>query len=352
MVICAKKRIGALRGVEEIDVVSRSERMIHDKNILVTGGAGYIGSHIVDALIERNRVTVLDNLSTGKIENIKHHMKREGFKFIKGDVTNLKTVEKTAAKCDMIVHEAAVVGVRHYVEDPLKVLLVNSKGMENVLEVGRKIDAKVIFASTSEVYGKSGKLPLSEDGDRLLGPTGIDRWCYSTSKAFDEHLCFGYYKKYSLPVVILRYFNSYGPSADGSEYSTVIPIFINRVLRGKPPQVHGDGKQTRCFTYISDTVKGTLRAMEEKGAIGEVINIGTDVETPISELAEMIIRACGKKMKPQFIPYESFYGRSYEDIRRRVPAVGKAKKLLGWEPKVKLDEGLKRTVAWYGGVMH
>ncbi|MCX6776965.1 MAG: GDP-mannose 4,6-dehydratase, partial [Candidatus Micrarchaeota archaeon] len=171
--------------------------MISGKSILVTGGAGYIGSHIVDALVEKNRVTVLDNLSTGRISNIRHNLKRKGFGFIKGDVANFETVKKAAAKCDMIVHEAAVVGVKHYVEDPLKVLLVNSSGMENVLEVARRIDAKVIFASTSEVYGKSEKLPLTEKGDRLLGPTVIDRWCYSTSKAFDEHLCFGYYKKYS-----------------------------------------------------------------------------------------------------------------------------------------------------------
>ncbi|NYZ78896.1 GDP-mannose 4,6-dehydratase [Candidatus Micrarchaeota archaeon] len=325
--------------------------MIKGRDILVTGGAGYIGSHLVDSLVEGNRVTVLDNLSTGKIANIKHNMKKKGFKFIKGNAADFETVKKAAGKCDMIVHEAAVVGVKHYVENPLKVLLVNSSGMENVLEVARRIDAKVVFASTSEVYGKSGELPLSEDGDRLLGPTAIDRWCYSTSKAFDEHLCFGYYKRYALPVVILRYFNSYGPRADGSEYSGVIPIFINRILRNKPPQVHGDGKQTRCFTYISDTVGGTLRAMEEKKAVGEVINIGTDAETTILSLAEMIIRACGKGMKPQFIPYESFYGKSYEDIRRRVPAISKAKKLLGWEPKVNLEEGLERTVAWYRKVV-
>ncbi|MCX6777211.1 MAG: GDP-mannose 4,6-dehydratase, partial [Candidatus Micrarchaeota archaeon] len=200
-------------------------------------------------------------------------------------------------------------------------------------------------------YGKSEKLPLTEKGDRLLGPTVIDRWCYSTSKAFDEHLCFGYYKKYSLPVVILRYFNSYGPRADGSEYSGVIPIFINRILRNKAPQVHGDGKQTRCFTYISDTVAGTMLSLEKKGAVGEIINIGTDVETPIVELAGRIIDLCGKKMKPEFITHEEFYGKSYEDIRRRVPDIGKAKKLLGWEPKVDFEDGLRRTIAWYRKVI-
>lgn len=325
--------------------------MIAGERVLVTGGAGFIGSHVVDALVERNEVVVLDNLTTGKIENIKHNFERKSFRFVKGDVRNLETVRKAARGCSVIIHEAAVVGVKHYVEDPLKVLLVNSVGTENVLETARKIDAKVIFASTSEVYGRSEKLPLNEDGERLLGSTKIDRWCYSTSKAFDEHLCFGYYKKYGVPVVVLRYFNSYGPRADGSDYSTVIPIFINRVLRNKPPQVHGDGKQTRCFTYITDTVEGTLLAVESRKAEGEIINIGTDVETPIIELAEKVIKICGKGMKPQFIPYEKFYGRSYEDIRRRVPDVRKAKRILGWEPKVDLEEGLRRTVEWYRGVI-
>ncbi|MCX6776222.1 MAG: GDP-mannose 4,6-dehydratase [Candidatus Micrarchaeota archaeon] len=325
--------------------------MISGENILVTGGAGYIGSHLVDALVEKNRVTVLDNLSTGKISNIQHNLKRKGFHFIKGNVEDAETLRKAAMGCSIIVHEAAVVGVKHYVKDPLKVLLVNSLGMENVLEVARKTDAKVVFASTSEVYGKSETLPLRENGDRLLGSTSIDRWCYSTSKAFDEHLCFGYYKKYSLPVVILRYFNSYGPRADGSEYGGVIPIFINRVLRNKAPQVHGDGKQTRCFTYISDTVAGTMLSLEKKGAVGEIINIGTNVETPIVELAGRIIDLSGEKMKPEFITHEKFYGKSYEDIRRRVPDISKAKKLLGWEPRVDFEDGLRRTIAWYKKVI-
>ncbi|MEM3556250.1 MAG: GDP-mannose 4,6-dehydratase [Candidatus Micrarchaeia archaeon] len=326
--------------------------MIAGEKILVTGGAGFIGSHVADALVERNEVIVLDNLSTGKMRNIEHNLGRGGFKFIKGDVRDADAVRKAARGCSIIIHEAAVVGVKHYVEDPLKVLLVNSVGTENVLEAARRNDAKVVFASTSEVYGRSEKLPLNEGGERVLGSTKIDRWCYSTSKAFDEHLCFGYYKKYGLPVVILRYFNSYGPRADGSDYSTVIPIFINRVLRNKPPQVHGDGKQTRCFTYISDTAEGTLLAAEKKSAVGEVINIGTDVETPIIELAKKVIEIAGKKLKPEFIPYESFYGKSYEDIRRRVPDTRKAKKLLGWEPKVSLEEGLRMTVAWYRKVIH
>lgn len=325
--------------------------MISGEKILITGGAGFIGSHIADALVERNEVVVLDNLSTGRMKNIEHNLGRNGFKFIKGDVRDIEIVRKAAGGCGIIIHEAAVVGVKHYIEDPLKVLLVNSIGTENVLEVARRNDARVVFASTSEVYGRSEKLPLSEEGERVLGSTKIDRWCYSTSKAFDEHLCFGYYKKYGLPVVILRYFNSYGPRADGSDYSTVIPIFINRVLRNKPPQVHGDGKQTRCFTYISDTVEGTLLAAEKKNAVGEIINIGTDVETPIVELAKKVIGIVGKNLKPEFIPYERFYGKSYEDIRRRVPDTRKAKRLLSWKPKVGLEEGLRMTVAWYERVI-
>ncbi|MEM3399967.1 MAG: GDP-mannose 4,6-dehydratase [Candidatus Micrarchaeia archaeon] len=313
--------------------------------ILVTGGAGFIGSHIADALVEKNEVVVLDNLSTGNIENIRHNFGKKRFRFVKGDVTNECLVGRLAKDCDIIIHQAAVVGVKHYVANPLSVLLVNAHGTESVLEAGRKNDCEVLFASTSEVYGKCKDIPLSEDDDRLLGSTKIDRWCYSTSKAFDEHLCFAYVKEYGVDVKIVRYFNTYGPRARSNDYSGVIPIFIRRVLHGKPPQVHGDGKQTRCFTYISDVVEGTLLVCR-RGRKGEVYNIGNNEETSIIELANAIVRISGRKLKPEFIDYEDFYGESYEDIRRRVPDISKMKK-LGWKPKVGLLEGLKKTFDWY-----
>ena len=318
---------------------------------LVTGGAGYIGSHVVDALLaERgSEVVVLDDLSTGKMANVRAHAGNRRFKFLRGDVCNAATARKAAAKCDVIVHEAAVVGVKHYVTNPLRVLQVNAKGTENMLEEARRNDAKLIFASTSEVYGRSEKLPLREDGERLLGSTSIDRWCYSTSKSFDEHLCFAHRKKYGLPFVALRYFNSYGPRALNNDYAGVVGIFMRRLLSAKPPLVHGSGKQTRCFTYISDTVSGTLAAIKSRKAEGEIINLGSDKETSIMSLAKMLIRISGRKLAPKRIPYSQFYGRSYEDIRRRVPSVAKAGKLLGWAPKVKLEKGLRHTYGWYSG---
>ena len=319
---------------------------------LVTGGAGYIGSHLVDALMAEkgNEVVVLDDLSTGKLENLSAHKGKKNFKFIKGDVCDAATARKAAKGCNVIVHEAAVVGVKHYVTDPLRVLHVNSKGTENMLEEARRNDAKLLFASTSEVYGRSTRLPLREDEERVLGTTAIDRWCYSTSKAFDEHMCFAYKKKYKLPVVILRYFNCYGPRALGNDYAGVVGIFMRRVLDDEPLLVHGDGKQTRCFTYISDTVAATLAAIERKEAEGEIINIGTNKETTIFELAQMIVRVSGKsQLAPKLIPYEQFYGKSYEDIRRRVPAIEKAQQLLGWRPTVELEKGLAMTYDWYAG---
>ncbi|MDO8340283.1 MAG: NAD-dependent epimerase/dehydratase family protein [Candidatus Burarchaeum sp.] len=317
---------------------------------LITGGAGYIGSHIVDALMQAkgNEVVVLDDLSTGRKDNIAHHAGKKNFKFIKGDVCDAATARKAAAGCNVIVHEAAVVGVKHYVTDPLRVLHVNTKGTERMLEEARRNNAKLLFASTSEVYGRSTKLPLREDEERVLGTTAVDRWCYSTSKAFDEHLCFAYRKKYGLPVTILRYFNCYGPRALGNDYAGVVGIFMRRVLDGKPPLVHGDGRQTRCFTYISDTLAATLAAIERKEADGEIINIGSNKETTIMELAQMIVRASGKPgLAPKLIPYEDFYGKSYEDIRRRVPSIEKARRLLDWTPEIGLEKGLATTYAWY-----
>ncbi len=318
-------------------------------NYVVTGGAGYIGSHIVDRLMQskHNKITVIDDLSTGKLKNIRAHLRKRNFSFVRGDVSDPRMVREACRKADVIIHQAAVVGVKHYVTNPLKVLQVNSTGTANILEEARKQDALVLFASTSEVYGRSTKLPLREDGERLLGSTSIDRWCYSTSKAFDEHLCLAYHKKHKLPVVILRYFNSYGPRALNNDYAGVVGIFMRRILSGKPPLVHGDGKQTRCFTYISDTVDGTMKAVEKKKAQGEIINIGSARETPIMSLALKICKLSKKRLVPKFIPYEKFYGKSYEDIRRRVPSLKKARNLLNWKPKVPLEKGLELTYAWY-----
>ncbi|MEM1884662.1 MAG: SDR family NAD(P)-dependent oxidoreductase, partial [Candidatus Jordarchaeales archaeon] len=288
------------------------------KRVLVTGGAGFIGSHIVDKLIENNEVVVLDNLSSGKISNIQHHLGREGFTFIKGDILDKDTVKEAVKGVDVVIHQAAVVGVKKYVKNPLNVLTTNIFGTHNLIEESlREGVERFVFASTSEIYGKNEKVPFKEDGDRVLGATNIARWCYSTSKAVDEHFLFAYYETYGFPMVILRYFNIYGPRQETSDYSGVIPIFIRRVLSGEPPLIHGDGKQTRAFTYITDAVEATVLAVSNKSAVGEAFNIGSKEEVTIEQLAYMIIELAGNNsIKPKYIPYEEFYGKSYEDVRR------------------------------------
>ncbi len=270
--------------------------------------------------------------------------------FLRGDLLNLEETIKATKDIEAIYHLGAVVGVKHYVEDPLKVIDVNVLGTHNILEAANKNDVeRFVLGSTSEVYGKNTKVPLNENDDRILGPTSIDRWCYSTSKALDEHACLGYHRKHGIKTTILRYFNAYGPKQECSDYGGVVSIFIRRILNDKAPQVHGDGKQTRAFTYINDIVQGTILAGQEDTAIGEVLNLGNSEETPILQLAHMMIELAGKegKMEPAFIPHEDFYGFSYEDIKRRVPDISKAQRILGYKPQTKLEDGLKRTIEWY-----
>ncbi len=323
--------------------------MLSGKRVLVTGGAGFIGSHLVDRLIERNEVVVLDDFSSGSIDNIKHNMKRDGFTLIKGDILDKSTVKEAVRDVDVVFHQAAVVGVKHYVENPLRVLTTNVFGTHNLIDASLENGVeKFVFASTSEIYGKNDNIPLSEEDNRVLGPTNIARWCYSTSKAIDEHFLFAYREEYGFPVVILRYFNVYGPRQGTSDYSGVIPIFIRRVLRGESPLIHGDGNQTRAFIYVSDAVEATLLAASKSEAVGTVFNVGSMEEVTINQLARLIIELAGAtEVKPRHIPHNEFYGPSYEDIRRRVPDIRKAERILGFKPKTSLKDGLKKTIEWY-----
>ncbi|MGQ9722658.1 MAG: GDP-mannose 4,6-dehydratase [Candidatus Jordarchaeum sp.] len=324
--------------------------MIFGKKILITGGAGFIGSHLVDSLIEKNEITVLDDLSSGNIQYIKNYLQKKNFSFIKGSILDKKIVEKAAKDINIIIHEAAVVGVKKYIENPLKVILTNTFGTHNVVEAALKKHVELfLLASTSEVYGKNVNMPLSEDSDRILGPTNVFRWCYSTTKALDEHMLFAYHHQNGLPIIILRYFNAYGPRQESSDYGAVIPIFIKRILSGKPPLIHGNGKQTRGFTYITDLVNGTLLALENEQSLGEIFNIGNEEEITINELANLILELTGNlnKIKPKYITYDEFYGDSYEDTLRRVADIRKAKKILKYKPKITLKEGLKKTIDWY-----
>jgi len=313
---------------------------------LVTGGAGYIGSNLVDALIARgDTVSVVDNLSTGSIANIRHHLGRPGFRFVNDTILSAGSLERLVEEADVVFHLAAAVGVKYIVDDPIGTILTNVRGTENVLALAHRYWKRVVVASTSEVYGKSTGGALQEDQDRILGPTTINRWAYSSSKAIDEHFAYAYFRT-GLPVSIVRYFNSYGPRVNEAGYGSVIANFVRQALTGEPMTVHGDGAQTRCFTFVEDTVRGTMLAGEKEEALGEACNIGSETEISILALAEKIRDLCGSSSEIRRIPYRDYYGHSYEDTPRRRPDMSKSGRVLGFQAQIGLDEGLARTIAW------
>jgi UDP-glucose 4-epimerase len=312
---------------------------------LVTGGAGYLGSNVVDRLLgEGYEVAVLDNVSTGSVANLSHCLDR--IRFINGSILDPNLVEQEVSRVDQVFHLAAAVGVKHIVDRPLQALLTNSRGTEIVLEACFKYWRRVLVASTSEVYGKTTKVPMAEDDDRVLGSTKVHRWNYSTAKALDEHLAFAY-ADLGLPVSVVRYFNSYGPRIHPGGYGSVVASFLGRAMAGEPLRVFGDGNQTRCFTYMADTVEGTYLAGTRREAVGTVVNLGNPVETTVNELAQRVLKLVGSSAGIEYVDYEQFYGRSFEDTRRRVPDVTRARDLLGWTAGVDLEEGLSRTLEWW-----
>ena len=314
--------------------------------VLVTGGAGFIGSHVVDHVIARgDTVCVLDHLSTGRIENIRHHLGRPGFTLVNDTILNAEVVNRLVESSDIVFHLAAAVGVRYIVDDPLSAISANVEGTEIVLRAAFRFWRKIVIASSSEVYGKSTRVPLGEDDDRVLGPTTVSRWSYSSSKAIDEHFAYAYAAR-GLPAVILRFFNVYGPRIHENGYGTVVARFIHQALNGRPLTVHGDGRQTRCFAYVEDTVRGILRAAEVPAAEGQVFNIGNDSEIAVRDLAQLIARLAGSSSEVQLVPYRDYYGQQFEDTPRRVPDLRKAARLLGYAPQVPLEDGLRRTIAW------
>jgi len=318
-------------------------------NILVTGGAGYIGSHLVDTLMTQgHEIYVVDNLSTGKIDNIRHLLENKRFHFVNDNILNLTTMERIVEQVDLIYHLAAVVGVKHVIDNPLRGILTNVRGTETVLELAYKYWRKVVIASSSEVYGKSERVPLAEEDDSILGPTAVGRWSYALAKAIDEHLAFIYHDK-GLPVSIVRYFNSYGPRLDPRGYGSVVARFINQALAGKPLTVFSDGQQTRCFTYVDDTVAGSILAATLKEGEGQSFNIGSSHETPILELAQWVKKLASSPSEIVHVPYLEAYGAKFEETRRRVPDVRKAERLLGFRAEIPLEEGLRRTIAWFQG---
>ena len=317
-------------------------------HILVTGGAGFLGSNLTEALLKSGHsVVAIDNLSMGRMENIAGFVDHPKFEFVQSDVTLESTFAGLSGSFDCIVHLAAFKIPRY--GKALDTLQINYRGTEMVLEYARKINCKCVLASTSDVYGRNPKLPFSEEGtDSVIGSSKAPRWAYAVSKLFDEHLGLAYQDAYGFPVTLLRFFGSYGPNQHLSWWGGPQSVFIDAVLNDQVIPIHGDGSQTRSFTYVTDTVAGICAAIMSEKANGEIINIGSTYEITILDLAKKIKELSGTpgKLKTNMIPYESFTGQKYEDVMRRVPDTSLCKKLLNVEAKVGLDEGLKKTIDW------
>ena len=311
---------------------------------LITGGAGFIGSHLAEALLARgDQVTVLDDLSTGRYENLAHLDGRPELQVVIGTILNEMLVDKLVERCDVIFHLAAAVGVELIIKKPLESMMTNIRGSEIVLEMAHRYRKKVLIASTSEIYGKNSQGPLREDTDRVLGSPLKTRWSYSTSKAVDEVLAYVYWKEKGVPTVIVRLFNTVGPRQSGA-YGMVIPRFVAHALAGKPLQVHGDGNQSRCFLHVRDVVAALIRLMEHPGAVGQVFNLGSQEEVTIEELAKRVIRIAGSASTIERMPYEEAYEEGYEDMPRRVPDTTKIRALIGFAPTMNLDEIIRSVV--------
>ncbi|MBU7587104.1 MAG: GDP-mannose 4,6-dehydratase [Nostoc sp. TH1S01] len=317
------------------------------RKILVTGVAGFLGSHLLDKLLASGHEVIgIDNLSMGKLENISHNFSNKGFQFLQKDVTEKTTFENLENDIDCIVHLAAFKIPRY--GKAIDTLKINYQGTENVLDLAQKLNCKCVLASTSDVYGRNPKIPFSEEDNSVIGPSTVSRWSYAVSKLFDEHLAFAYQESYGIPVVLLRFFGSYGPRHHLSWWGGPQSVFIEQVLNDGEITIHGDGLQTRSFTFVSDTVAGIYAATIKPEANGEIFNIGSNHEITILDLAKTIKRLSNTpgELKLKFIPYESFTGRKYEDVRRRVPDSSKCERILGVKAGVSLEEGLYRTIEW------
>jgi len=312
--------------------------------VLITGGAGFIGSHMAESLLERgDEVYVLDDLSTGSIDNIEHLKGAKGFRYTIDTVMNEPSTAEQVDRVDVVVHLAAAVGVRLIVESPVHTIETNVHGTETVLKLANKKKKRVLLASTSEVYGKSVEFPFREDSDLVMGPTTKGRWSYACSKAIDEFLALAYYKEKKLPVTVVRLFNTVGPRQTG-RYGMVIPNFVRQALAGSPITVHGDGSQRRCFTDVSDVVRALLGLIDNVGAVGQVFNVGSQQEISILDLAKRIKEKTKSASEIVLVPYEKAYEEGFEDMQRRIPDTSKIEKLIGYKPTVSLDKILERVI--------
>ncbi len=314
------------------------------EKILVTGGAGFIGSHLCEHLLQGGyRVTAIDDLSTGRVQNIQHLRALPDFQFVRETINNSQVLDRLTSQADIVIHLAAAVGVKLIVQEPVRTIQTNIMGTEHVLTTANRYGCKVLLASTSEVYGKGVKVPFREEDDSLMGPTVNSRWAYATSKAVDEFLGLAYHRQFGLPVVIMRFFNTVGPRQTG-RYGMVVPRFVRQALRGDPIEVYGDGKQSRCFADVLDVVWAVIQLVEHPQAVGQVFNIGSTEEISIYHLAERIIQITGSSSEIVLVPYDEAYAPGFEDMRRRVPSIEKISKFIGYKPRYSLEDTLRRVV--------
>jgi len=311
---------------------------------LITGGAGFIGSHLADLLLEQGHsVIALDNLSTGQHKNIEHLLGRTDFEFVLGSILNADLVDDCISRSDVVFHLAAAVGVNLIVEKPLESLATNIRGSEIVFEKGHKYGAKILVTSTSEIYGKNTSDRLGEEDDRILGSPLKSRWSYSEAKAIEEILAYTYYRQKGLPTYIVRLFNTVGPRQTG-HYGMVIPRFVSQAIRGEAITVYGDGTQTRCFCYVGDVVQALVDLVEHPEAVGRVFNIGGVGEVSMEELARRVVELAGSESKIRYVPYEEAYEEGFEDMQRRVPDTARAYDLIGFTPTAGLDDIIRMVI--------
>jgi UDP-glucose 4-epimerase len=317
-----------------------------NQTILVTGGAGFIGGHLCQTLVEEGqRVVAIDDLSTGHIANIEHLRHQPNFQFVRETIHNAQVLDRLASEAQIIVHLAAAVGVQLIVQDPVHTIRTNIIGTEAVLTAANRYGCKVLLASTSEVYGKGVKVPFQEDDDRLMGPTTHSRWSYASSKAIDEFLALAYHRQFSLPVIIVRLFNTVGPRQTG-RYGMVVPRFVRQALANEAITVYGDGSQSRCFADVSDVTDAIYKLVFHPQAVGEVYNIGSTQEVTIFELAQRVIELSGSRSSIVRIPYDQAYEPGFEDMQRRVPSIDKIQRLIDFRPRYRLDDILLRVIEY------
>lgn len=317
--------------------------------VLITGGAGFIGSHLSDAYLQRgDEVFIIDDLSTGSIENIRHLKDHPRFHYTIDNVNNQPVTAELVDQCDVIFHLAAAVGVKLIVESPVRTIETNVHATEVVLALANKKKKRVLVASTSEVYGLSSEIPFREDGNLVMGATTKGRWSYACSKAIDEFLALAYWREKKLPTIVVRLFNTVGPRQTG-QYGMVIPTFVKQALAGRPITVYGSGKQTRCFCYVGDVVGALVKLMDNDKTIGEVFNVGSNEEISILDLAKRVKDLANSDSEIVFVPYDEAYEEGFEDMPRRIPDIGKVNGLIGFQPEKKLDGILKTVIEFHTG---